>query len=153
VPLIVGTLTADNSGFGTLWKGVKDQDQVPGGVIVANGDGYLVTVKPAVKERRTHIEFKANDSVRAAPQYYSLLEPGRRLIEPCKERTLNSGTDGHFGNDKQTSDESSHKIMENLQSVPGAPLRDHSAGIDLRGDQKLGAGLYITLFLRVRTPL
>ena len=67
-PLVVGTLTADNSGFGTLWKGVKDQDQVPGGVTVANGDGYLVTVKPAVEERPTHIEFKANDSVRAPPQ-------------------------------------------------------------------------------------
>jgi hypothetical protein len=25
------------------------------------------------EERRTHIEFKANDSVRAPPQYYSLL--------------------------------------------------------------------------------
>jgi hypothetical protein len=86
---------------------------------VHNGAGYRLWVKPAAEERRPRIECKANDSVRAPPQYYSLLEPGRRLIEPCKERALNAGTDGHFGNDKQTSDQTRKQPSNNGKLTVG----------------------------------
>ncbi len=54
--------------------------QVPGDLVVAYSDHHLVTVKPAVEERRAHIERKANKAVRAPPQDYSLPELGCRLI-------------------------------------------------------------------------
>jgi hypothetical protein len=60
----MGALVADNSGFGTLRKGTKNQDQVPGGVIAANGDDYLVTAKPAMEERRADVEFEVNKTGR-----------------------------------------------------------------------------------------
>jgi hypothetical protein len=61
---------------GALWKGVKGQDQVPGGFVVADGNDYIVTVKTAVEERPTPSNSKQIKTVGAPSRYYSLIEPG-----------------------------------------------------------------------------
>jgi hypothetical protein len=107
-------LSADNFGPDTLWKGFKNQDQVPGCVIIANSDPHLVTIKRAVNKRRTHVEFKENDPIRAPLQYYSLLETAAPPHQAMQGTLAECGDGRPFWQQWQTSGQRQSRVRTSL---------------------------------------